>query len=116
VQYSWDLENGSTMYVGANMDYQDDTTAGFVDTCQEPGVPCTSDLVDIRGNLTDLRINSRTLIDIRAGMDFGEWQAQIWGRNITDEYYWTQAQSTNDTLMRWTGMPRTYGISVSRDF
>jgi outer membrane receptor protein involved in Fe transport len=49
-------------------------------------------------------------------MDFGEWQAQIWGRNITDEYYWTQAQSTNDTLMRWTGMPRTYGISISRDF
>ena len=95
------------MYVGANMDYQDETTAGFVDTCQEPGVPCTSDLVDIRGNLTDLRINSRTLIDIRAGMDFGEWQAQIWGRNITDEYYWTQSQSTNDTVMRWTGMPRT---------
>jgi outer membrane receptor protein involved in Fe transport len=116
VQYSWDLENGSTMYVGANMDYQDETTAGFVDTCQEPGVPCTSDLVDIRGNLTDLRINSRTLIDIRAGMDFGEWQAQIWGRNITDEYYWTQSQSTNDTVMRWTGMPRTYGISLSRDF
>ena len=49
-------------------------------------------------------------------MDFGEWQAQIWGRNITDEYYWTQSQSTNDTVMRWTGMPRTYGISISRDF
>ena len=36
-----------------------------------------------------------------------------WGRNVTDKYYWNQAQHVNDVLVRFTGMPATYGVTLS---
>jgi hypothetical protein len=39
-----------------------------------------------------------------------------WGRNVTDEHYWNQMQHVNDVLLRFAGMPPTYGVSVSMDF
>ena len=116
VEYRWQFSGGSQMYTGGNVDYQDETTAGSVDTCQEAGVSCTRTSVDIRDDLTDLKIKQRTLIDLRAGIDFDAWSLQAYVRNVTDEYYWTWSASTNDTVMRWTGMPRMYGASISYRF
>ena len=58
------------MYVGGNVDYQDETTAGFVDTCQEAGVSCTKTSVDIRDDLSDLKIKQRTLARSQGGGGF----------------------------------------------
>jgi len=116
IQYSWALADGAVMYVGANLDYQDATNAAFVDQCQETGISCTKTTVDVRDDLTDLAINARSLIDLRVGVDYGDWQAQAFVRNVTDKYYWTWSASTNDTVMRWTGMPRTYGVSLTKQF
>lgn len=116
VEYRWQLSGGAQMYVGGNVDYQDETNAGFVDTCQEAGVSCTKTSVDIRDDLSDLAIKQRTLVDLRAGIDLDSWSLQAYVRNVTDEYYWTWSASTNDTVMRWTGMPRMYGASISYRF
>ncbi len=37
----------------------------------------------------------------------------LWGRNITDEFYWTRNSKVNELLVHFAGMPQTYGITVS---
>ena len=121
-QYQWSLGNGMTMFVGANLNYQSETKGFFVDTCQEPGISCTSTVVqgqvDTAGNPvahgdTDLPINKRALLDLRAGIETGNWRVWAWGQNVTDKHYWNQVAHVNDVLLRFTGMPATYGLSVS---
>ena len=36
-----------------------------------------------------------------------------WVRNATDKHYWTSSLHVNDVLLRYTGMPRTYGLTVT---
>jgi iron complex outermembrane recepter protein len=116
VQYEWTFYGGRVAFVGANLNYQDETRGFFYDRCQEPGVSCTrTDLPFLVGN-PELVINERTLIDLRAGAEFGPWRVWAWGRNVTDKHYWNQVQHVNDVLLRFTGMPSTYGVAVSRRF
>ncbi len=58
---------------------------------------------------------SYTLIDLRAGIETadGHWTAQLWGRNVTNEHYWTNVTHLTDYVSRLAGQPATYGISVS---
>ena len=70
------------------------------------------------GNIPELEIKSYTLIDARVGIESTDarWRAELWGRNITDKYYWTGANAGTDTFMRFAGRPATYGIAVSHHF
>jgi outer membrane receptor protein involved in Fe transport len=54
-----------------------------------------------------------TLVDLRAGVETsdGRWSGEIWGRNITNEYYWTNVTHLTDYVSRLAGMPATYGVS-----
>jgi outer membrane receptor protein involved in Fe transport len=112
-QYEWSLANGWIAFVGANLNYQSETKGFFYDRCEEPGVSCTrTDVPGLVGD-PDLVINDRALLDLRAGVDGDGWSVWAWGRNVTDRHYWNQAQHVNDVLVRFTGMPRTYGVTVS---
>ncbi len=44
----------------------------------------------------------------------GNWSVMLWGRNITDEYYWHSTGSSNSTATRINGMPETYGITIGK--
>jgi len=113
ITYSWAVMNGWTAFVGTNVNYQEETHSFFVDECKEPGVPCTrEDAQEISGDTT-LPVPDRTLVDVRAGIENNNWKIWAWGRNVTDEYYWTRHSKVNDTIVKLTAMPRTYGISVS---
>jgi outer membrane receptor protein involved in Fe transport len=118
VQYEWRLGNGWIPFVGVNVNYQSETNGFFYDQCNEPGVPCTPEVHPFLVGDYKLPINARTLVDLRAGVesDTGNWRVWAWGRNVTDEYYWNQTQHVNDVLLRFTGMPRTYGLAVSYQF
>lgn len=115
IEYSWQLSNGATMFVGANLNYQDETNGFFVDECKEVGISCTATAFadEVPLGDTDLEINSRTLLDIRVGVEFGQWRIFGFGRNVTDEHYWDNASHVNDALLRFTGLPETYGVSVT---
>jgi len=115
IEYSWQLGNGATMFVGANVNYQDETNGFFVDECKEPGVSCTATAFadEVPLGDTDLEINSRTLVDVRVGVEFGQWRIFGFGRNVTNEHYWDNASHVNDALLRFTGLPETYGVSVT---
>lgn len=44
------------------------------------------------------------------------WELSVWGRNLTDEYYWTAVSSNANVVVRFPGQPRTYGASLSVKF
>jgi outer membrane receptor protein involved in Fe transport len=60
-------------------------------------------------------LDERVLVDVRAGLvdPAGNWRVQLYGRNVTDEHYYTQTSRLTDTVVSYTGMPRTYGIQFS---
>jgi hypothetical protein len=53
------------------------------------------------------------LLDLRAGVEHNTWRFQLWGRNVTNRYCWTVADHVIDVLVGYTGMPATYGFTVS---
>jgi len=65
---------------------------------------------------TQHAIKLHTLLDLRAGLYKDAWSVQVWGRNVTNEWYWTAADRVNDTILRYTGMPTTYGVTLSYRF
>jgi iron complex outermembrane recepter protein len=113
VNYSWEAMDGWAAFVGTNINYQEETYSFFVDECKEAGVSCTRlSAGEISGDTT-LPVPERTLVDVRVGIENNNWKIWLWGRNVTDEYYWTRHSKVNDTILKLTAMPRTYGISAS---
>jgi hypothetical protein len=41
------------------------------------------------------------------------WTAQIWGHNLTNRYYWASQNAFLESIVRYAGMPVTYGASLS---
>ncbi len=64
---------------------------------------------------SEFDIPDYTLLDARAGMQHSDGKLRIWlwGKNVTDRYYWTHVDHVLDTVTRVTGMPATFGISAS---
>lgn len=58
-------------------------------------------------------IDSYTLVNARAGVEGEHWRFEIWGKNIFNKYYWNTAYPAFDTIVRYTGMPATYGVTLS---
>lgn len=94
--YRFPLGAGVNGNIGANANYRSKTTAGFGG----------SDLLDI---------DAYWLVDLRAGVDFrdGKYSVQLFGRNITNQYYWTNVARSLDNVRRYAGAPATYGIQFS---
>ena len=63
-------------------------------------------------------VRAHTLLDLRAGVESpdGKLRFTVYGRNVTNEYYWTAAYRITDTTVRYTGQPVTYGASLAFKF
>lgn len=94
--YDRPLNNGLGFQAALNGRWQSDSTAGDPD----------NELYDIDGY--GLLNGSIGLYS----MDNG-WEFSIWGKNLTDEYYWQQITSNANVIMRFAGRPRTYGATIS---
>ena len=46
----------------------------------------------------------------------GAWEASVWGRNITDTYYWASAATNANTAVRFPGRSASYGATVRLRF
>ncbi|MDG5750257.1 TonB-dependent receptor [Qipengyuania sp. XHP0211] len=42
----------------------------------------------------------------------GAWEASLWGRNVTDTYYWASAATNANTAVRFPGRSASYGATV----
>ena len=67
------------------------------------------------GGTADLfLIKSYTLIGLRAGVEIDDrYRVQLFGKNVTDTHYWQNVTHQYDTVLRYYGLPVTYGISLS---
>ena len=106
-QYNWNVFGGRyDVYFGADVNYVGRSQGQFGNASAVA-----------EGN-PSLEINSYATLDLRLGVDSadGHWSAQLFGRNVTNRYYWTQATHIYDTAVRFAGMPATYGGSIEYRF
>src|SRR5262245_13373239 len=99
IDYEFPLSSRTVGFVGGSLTYNSKTFAGV-------------------GALDIMRIDAFTLLDLRAGLAFddGRYRVWLWGRNVTDEYYWNNVFANANAIARFVGQPATYGISVSARF
>lgn len=95
-QYDWKLNDRLNAFVGVSGNYQSSTNGLF-------------------GNFPLFDIKSWATLDLRAGIEAADksWKVSIFGRNVTDTYYYSSATKVLDTAIRFAGSPSTYGITVS---
>lgn len=61
------------------------------------------------------RLKPYALLDLRAGVatEDGKYRLTVYGKNVTNTYYYTNAPTIYDTQVRYAGRPATYGVSLS---
>ena len=99
VEYRWAISAELEAFVGGNVLYNSEANSTFGD----PAVT---------------RIDAFTTLDLRAGIGSqdGTWTATVWGRNVTDEYYWGSQFLTQDVVSRFAAKPATYGVTFGYNF
>lgn len=96
--YNWSVGDLAA-FAGGNVTYHSDTNGAL-------------------GEDARLAIDSYTLLDLRIGVGAPDesWRVSLWGQNVTDEYYWTNAFKLADVTGRFAGMPATYGVRLETRF
>jgi outer membrane receptor protein involved in Fe transport len=96
IDYDWRLSSNLRAFVGTTVSYRSKATGAI-------------------GGEAIEKIDPYTLVDLRAGIETadGSWRLQVWGKNVTDKYYWTNVVHTFDTIIRYTGRPATFGATLS---
>lgn len=94
--YEFPVSGNLNAFVGANATMRSKTNGGL-------------------GENAILKIDGYTLVDLRAGVASADerWKLSLWGRNITNKYYWTNAYKIADVSARFAGKPATYGATLS---
>ncbi|HKY90000.1 MAG TPA: TonB-dependent receptor [Nevskiaceae bacterium] len=63
--------------------------------------------------LYELRENGKLNARLRFGPSDSRWSVMAWGRNLTNEFSAAGVFRTADSVARTTGMPRTYGLTLT---
>lgn len=102
--------------IGANARYEVELSSelkAFV----SPQLTYRSSTYAIIGETPDYKINSFTLLDGQIGVESrAGWKIFLWGKNITNKYYWTNVVAGQDTIVRYAGRPATYGVTAGFKF
>jgi iron complex outermembrane recepter protein len=98
-EYQFQTSGNWRPFIGGGINYQTDTDPVF-------------------SGGAEYELPARTLVDLRAGVETedGTWRIQAFGRNVTNKYYWINVSRTVDAIVRYAGLPATYGISVRHKF
>jgi outer membrane receptor protein involved in Fe transport len=114
VDYRIFMDNGGEVFMGLRAVGQDDSDAAIgAERIAWPEGPY-SRAVDPYPYVLD----GYTTLDARLGYESPDqsWRVMLWGKNITDEYYWTTIIPASDDIARFAGRPRTYGVTVGYNF
>lgn len=98
VNYRWLVGSDWYLEVGADFNYKDETSGG---------------------TQAEDRTEDYTVYNARVTLGDAEdkWNVQLWGHNITDEYYYPSAfRGGNGPFVRSVGMPRTVGVTLEYNF
>lgn len=102
-RYDWDLWNGMAAFVSADASYQ--TKAASTFGAEEAAAD----------NAPPLQIKAYGLLNLTAGVSSADhhWRLEVFGKNVTDTYYWNTVNYISDTTVRLAGLPATYGVRLS---
>lgn len=77
-----------------------------------------SDTAADLGDQETFQIDSYGIVNASIGIHSldDRWALQLWGRNITDTYYWTSVASNANVVVRFPGQAPTYGASLTFNF
>jgi iron complex outermembrane recepter protein len=97
--YEHPLTDEWTGFVGAQLSFNADETAAI-------GSPALYDMPEY------------SLLNVQAGIKTQDDRLNIylWGKNVTNRFYVNNVVELEDDVIRYTGMPITYGITVSYKF
>ena len=97
--YDYPVTSTLKAFVGSNISYRSGSNAAF-------------------GDNPTFRFDPYALVGARIGVEDinKKWRVELWGRNVTNKFYWTNTEHWIDTISRTTGLPATYGITVSGRF
>lgn len=104
VNYEFALNDRLHAFLGANALYNS---------------KANSTLINGDDSLPELsRIKAFTTVDLRAGVKSADdrWTFSVWGRNITNSYYWSNQFVTQDVVVRYAAKPVTYGATLKFNF
>lgn len=125
VDYAMALSSGGEVFMGATLTGQSE--ADTVLSGERLSIAASAANYGINGpaqatwrGLTDkpFVIDSYSTLDARIGYRSADerWSVMVFGKNLTDEYYWTNVLPSFDSAGRMAGRPRTYGVRVSYDY
>jgi len=102
-RYDWQLTTNLTAFVSADASYQSQSSSTFgSQEAAADGAP-------------PLEIKAYGLLNLAAGVaspDQG-WRVEFWGKNVTNTYYWNSVNYVSDTVVKESGLPTTYGVTLS---
>ena len=102
VRYDWALTGALNAYVSADASYQSRTVGAFgAYRAADTGAP-------------SLAIKGYSLLNLAAGVRSADkgWAVDLFGRNVTNTYYWSTVYWASDQTFRVAGQPATYGVRV----
>lgn len=112
VDYRFDRPAGGTPFIGVSVNgrSRSDTVPGGRGIAVE-SAPTTR---SIPGLVHPFVTNAYATVDARLGFEApgGRWKVMLWGKNIFNEYYWTNVVTASDNSARYAGRPATYGITL----
>jgi outer membrane receptor protein involved in Fe transport len=102
-------------FIGATLTGRTDTTSivgSAIGATIRPGFRSSAPLSDL------YRVPGYTLLDLRAGIQAadGSWRAVAWAKNVTNKAYTVNSVTAFESVTRYVGQPRTYGVTVSYKF
>jgi hypothetical protein len=55
---------------------------------------------------------------LRAGVTSvdGHWRVEVFGNNVTNTYYWTQAARPAEVATRFAGLPQIFGVRLGYSY
>lgn len=116
LDYRHELSNGGAPFFGASLSSHSasDASPGSGEI-EIPLSPVNRTIPDLT---TPFRTNAYTTVDARLGYEApdGQWKVTLWGKNIFNEYYWSNAVIANDSVFRIAGRPRSYGVTFGFKF
>jgi outer membrane receptor protein involved in Fe transport len=105
-RYQWDLGSNLTAFIAGDSSYQSRASAAFgsmeATTYGAPG----------------LEIAPYGLLNLTVGIAPKDrhWHVDVWGKNVTNKYYWNSVNYVSDTVVRQVGMRATFGATIGYRF
>jgi outer membrane receptor protein involved in Fe transport len=74
-------------------------------------------LVGTAQDRADTTLPGHAVLDLHAGVEIAQgWRVTLWGKNVGNRFYLTNAGRAYDTIIRYAGRPAEYGITVTRSW